>query len=133
MIFSGDLDWSPKCSGDFDGDGKADIAIQSVSSGAVIVWLMNGAAVREAGVAYYGGDPAWVIKDSGDYDGDGKGDIALRHSPDGTPLMWFHERLYGARGVRRGRRRRKLDDCPLKNAKSKNQRPEAKTRPRPFY
>jgi hypothetical protein len=70
--------WSVTHAADFDGNGKADLAL-SHSDGRMVVWLMNGTTVTSSAQlldAYSG----WSITHTGDFNGDGKADLALRHS-----------------------------------------------------
>ena len=63
-------------SGDFNGDGKADILWQS-TSGARAIWLMNG-TVHISSVSLGNVDNQWKIVGSDDFNGDGKTDILWR-------------------------------------------------------
>jgi hypothetical protein len=70
--------------GDFDGDGDADIAVRG-NNGQIKIWYMQGNSV--ASTAYYGGlDPSWWWKvvGVGDFDGDGTADLLWRD--EGTPV-----------------------------------------------
>jgi endoglucanase len=72
----------------FDGDGHGDILWQS-SSGAPMVWLMNGTNAVSAGAAgSFNPGPSWQVKGSGDFNGDGKSDILWQGS-DGMPAIWL--------------------------------------------
>ena len=72
--------------GDFDGDGKADMLWRN-SDGTVVMWLMNGTTpTTQAVIGTI--DTAWQIAGIGDFDGDGKADILWRKS-DGTLAMWL--------------------------------------------
>jgi hypothetical protein len=71
-------EWSIAGSGDFNGDGKADLVWRH-SSGMVHVWFMNGtSAIGVGAVATVA--PEWSIAGSGDFNGDRKADILWRHS-----------------------------------------------------
>ncbi|WP_165838961.1 beta strand repeat-containing protein [Roseicella frigidaeris] len=88
-----DASWSVAGSGDFDGDGRADILWQNANS-AVSVWRMDG-------TQYLGGDTiatpgaGWSVVGTGDFDGDGRSDILLQSSAgkvqawrmDGTTIL----------------------------------------------
>jgi glucose/arabinose dehydrogenase len=84
-----DLRWQVQGVGDFDGDGRADMLWQnrdagSPGTGAAVVWLMNGAAIRSSGSPTTVADPHWQVQGVGDYDGDGKADILWQHRSTGT-------------------------------------------------
>jgi hypothetical protein len=64
-------------SGDFDGNGTADLLLRSESTGALQVWLMNGPTI--IGSATLSIDPNWIVTNIGDLDGDGRSDLVLRH------------------------------------------------------
>jgi hypothetical protein len=72
--------------GDFNGDGVADIAWRD-SSGNVAIWLMNGASILTTGGL--GNVPtSWSMVQTGDYNGDGMSDLLWRDSS-GNTAMWF--------------------------------------------
>src|SRR5262249_6718107 len=76
----------PKCSRDFDGDGKSDILWQD-SAGNVFVGLMNGAAITNESFisnVWLG----WSIVGCGDFNGDGKADILWRDTT-GNVAIWL--------------------------------------------
>lgn len=73
--------------GDFNGDGRADILWRS-NGGALAIWLLNGAAISASG--NLGTVPTnWTVAGTGDFNGDGKGDLLWRDGTGGTVAIWF--------------------------------------------
>jgi hypothetical protein len=76
-----DARWAIETTGDFDGDGRADILWRNAGgpdTGALFVWLMDGTSIK--GATYL--DPIsidWQVQGLGDYNGDGKSDILWRN------------------------------------------------------
>jgi spore coat protein A len=66
-------------SGDYDGDGKTDVAIWRGSEGAWYIWESLGAALRTVTLGVAGDVPV-----AADYDGDGKVDVAVWQASTGT-------------------------------------------------
>jgi hypothetical protein len=80
--------WAIKGTGDFDGNGHADILWRHTSGQTAIWFMIDGAVV---GQAYPGGtDPGltWTIQNVGDFDADGRADILWRHVG-GQVAIWF--------------------------------------------
>jgi hypothetical protein len=79
-------DWHIVGTGDFDGDGKADI-LWETDNHALAVWEMNGSQIKSASyLTHAGGNVGapgadWHVSDIGDFDGDGKADILWRIGP----------------------------------------------------
>jgi len=69
--------WIVAGTGDFNGDGKADILWRRPSDGAVSMWLMDGTAATSTTTLF--ADPDWIVAGTGDFNGDGKADILMRH------------------------------------------------------
>jgi hypothetical protein len=67
--------------GDYDGDGKSDIAVFRPSTGQ---WFIINSG-SQTGVVFTWGGPGDILL-TGDYDGDGKSDIAVFRPPAG---LWF--------------------------------------------
>ncbi|WP_160164985.1 S8 family serine peptidase [Chrysiogenes arsenatis] len=87
--------WEIIGTGDFDGDGKSDIAFRRVNGGSISIWTMDGKDITTYGQATLpnGVIPnvpasAWEIIGTGDFDGDGKSDIAFRRVNGGSISIW---------------------------------------------
>ncbi len=73
---------------DFNGDARSDIAWRQASTGAVALWLMNGATVSGSGGV--GTVPNnWQIVGQRDFNGDGKHDLLWRDGTSGTVAIWL--------------------------------------------
>ncbi|NOG71364.1 FG-GAP-like repeat-containing protein [Roseicella sp. DB1501] len=79
VVATVDASWSVAGTGDFDGDGRADILWQNADS-AVSVWRMDGTRYLGGGTVATPG-AGWSVVGTGDFDGDGRSDILLQ---DGT-------------------------------------------------
>jgi hypothetical protein len=94
--------WNVGGTGDFNGDGKADILWFDTVTGQVVVWEMNGPTVLAAQPI---GDPGpqWRVVDVADITGDGKADILWRDTGTGQVVAWamngFTVDHYGALGT----------------------------------
>jgi hypothetical protein len=79
--------WDFVWSADFDGDGLFDLFWRNTSTGANMLWFMNGAAVRSTATL-----PStatnWSAEGFGDFNGDGRWDILWRDSA-GNNYMWL--------------------------------------------
>jgi hypothetical protein len=73
---------------DVDGDGKADLVWQNMSTGDTAIWLMEG-TVRKASGSPGGAPLAWQVAGRGDVDGDGKSDLIWRHTMTGSVAVWL--------------------------------------------
>jgi hypothetical protein len=73
--------WTPSAFGDLNGDGRSDIFWRN-SSGANVVWLMNGASPTE--LAAPSAAAGLSLVSSGDYNGDGRFDLFWRNTSTGA-------------------------------------------------
>ena len=80
-------EWTPfGGSGDFNGDGKADI-LWSNNSGQVAIWEMNGAQLAGYGLPAGHMGAEWHVAGIADFNGDGDADI-LWQSTGGNVALW---------------------------------------------
>lgn len=80
--------WTVASSGDFNGDGLADILWQNSTTGDVVASLMKGASISASNYLVTLGSP-WTIAGSGDFNGDGRADILWRNSTTGDMVISF--------------------------------------------
>src|SRR4051812_3963788 len=80
--------WSIAGSGDFNGDGQADILWQNTSTGERSIWFMTGNTF--AGAALLPVVPTtWSIAGVGDFNGDNRPDIVWQNTQTGERSIWF--------------------------------------------
>lgn len=78
--------YQPLATGDFDGNGYADIIWKS-SAGALYMWLSNGSSFTSQYVGVY---PAgWVLAGTGDVNGDGNTDLFWYNPTTGQFTYWL--------------------------------------------
>jgi FG-GAP-like repeat len=80
-------DWSVTHTGDFNGDGRADILWRN-NNGAVTLWLMSGSTVTSA-TGLSGADANLRVTHLNDYNGDGNVDLVWRNTADGSISIWL--------------------------------------------
>jgi hypothetical protein len=76
-------------SGDFNGDGKADVLLRNGANGHTAGWLMNGLTVDNSAFMPTIADTNWEVKGVGDFDADGKADVIWRHKVNGQDIAWL--------------------------------------------
>jgi VCBS repeat protein len=75
--------------GDFNGDGQANILLQNTATGGVYVWYMSGAAIA-AGMFITTDEPlAWKVVGIADFNRDGKVDILWRNASTSENRVWL--------------------------------------------
>jgi hypothetical protein len=94
-----DTGWRIDRTGDFNGDGKADILWRYYGSGQdqphgmTVIWCMDGANVIDQIYPYQVSDTDWKIDGIGDFNGDGKADLLWRYygtgEPQGMTVIWY--------------------------------------------
>lgn len=81
--------WKVQAIGDFDGAGKADVLWRNQTSGANVLWTMNGLSRESAGALATEPDLMWAVRGVADFDGDNKVDILWYHETAGTLGLWL--------------------------------------------
>ena len=80
-------DWRLVGSADFDRDGQLDLVWQSLTTGDLYLWYMNGTALRlEHAIGRFG--DGWQARAVADFDLDGRPDIVWQKSS-GELSAWF--------------------------------------------
>jgi FG-GAP-like repeat/Lectin C-type domain len=90
-----DRDWKMVGAGDFDGDGKADIAWRNEVTGQNAIWLMDGTSNTPVSSKVNGeqlitsiAGSNWKVVGIGDFNGDSKSDWVWRNSSTGENAIW---------------------------------------------
>jgi hypothetical protein len=82
--------------GDYDADGKTDLATVRGSGGQILWWIRPSSGGADQ--ATFWGNSATDFPVMGDYDGDGKTDIAIWR-PNADPLQNFYYVLQSSNGA----------------------------------
>jgi hypothetical protein len=81
--------WTIAGTGDFNGDGYADILWSNTSTGDVAIWLMNSTTLLQASdFANVPVASGWTIAETGDFYGAGYSDILWRNTTTGDVAIW---------------------------------------------
>ena len=82
------LTWSFGGTGDFDGDGHADILWRDASDGALVFWYLDGGAFRQqVDLAAQPGDPSFSVMASYDFISGGGEEVALQSAATGRIVL----------------------------------------------
>jgi hypothetical protein len=79
----------PRASGDFDGDGRDDLLLHDAGTGAVEIWLLDGARVTSKVSAPKGRIGAWEPVAALDADADGEVDVLWWNRANGATELWY--------------------------------------------
>jgi hypothetical protein len=80
--------WEIATAADFNGDGKADLLLQNMTTGQRVIWFMNG-TTRTSSWSLGVVGTTWKITGSADFNRDGKADILWQNNNTGQRVIWF--------------------------------------------
>jgi len=81
--------WQVVGTGDFNGDGHADVLWRNTSTGDNAIWLMAGVGISSTALIPAVPDQSWNIVGMGNFDGDNKSDILWRNAATGATAVWL--------------------------------------------
>ena len=83
-----DQNWQIVGSGDFNGDGRADLFWRNAGTGQNAIWEMDGQTVLSSG-PMPGTPTGWQVEFIADYNGDWRDDVLWRNPANGDVAMWL--------------------------------------------
>ena len=103
----GSANWQVEGTGDFNGDGDADILFRYENAanaadplnGLTYIDFMNGATVTSGAPTSWQIDNSWQVAGVGDYNGDGKSDILWSQTSTGSTYIWEMDGAHVASGA----------------------------------
>jgi len=81
--------WQVVGSGDYNGDGDADILWRNVANGQNAMWLVGGGTLMANLSVSSVGNLDWSVASTGDFDANGNADILWRNSSTGQNALWL--------------------------------------------
>lgn len=84
-----DLNWQIAATGHFNDDADIDILWRNISTGANVVWFMNGTDWEGSVELIPVPDLTWQIVATGDFDQDTHADILWRNASNGANVVWY--------------------------------------------
>jgi hypothetical protein len=85
---NGETDWALAGTGDFNGDGQADLLLRSAGSGDLLLWQTKPGG-GHVDLAPSNPGLAWQVAALADVNGDGFSDIVWRNATTGQPYVWL--------------------------------------------
>lgn len=89
-------------SGDFNADGKTDLALNNSTTNALYLWQMNG-IVKTSGGAFVPASTTAAVQGAGDFNGDGRTDLVFQDPTSGLWSFGILDQRELQVSIRRGR------------------------------